>query len=429
MKRRSFIKTAGASAGTLAIGRGIDLSAATERVELSSVQPIRGTGNGVAVDVAVVGGGVMGNWTALNLREMGLSVALVDQYGSGNSKSSSKGEIRGMRLTYGENEHEMLWARDACELWKIRQSEFGTDMFYQCGALSFRREWTARQTAERALFDKHKVPYEVLSHDDLIRRWPQAPPPSEDYFGFYHPWGGVLSPRDANLAVATAFKNKGGQVILGKAMPGARAGNKLQTVTLSSGETVSAGSFVFAVGAWLPKVFPVVMKDKLSVRKAGYYMFGTPPGDNRFSVPNLPNTGLGLPSINGAGFGLLINPTHPVDPDSFEHLPDAEEQAQARQTVARRFPALKDQPIIAAWTCQTENSIDAQCIFDLHPQMNNVWLVGGGSWHAFKIGPVIGDYVAHRVVGEEKGLPEANLSGAELSAMFKLKPETFSTGQ
>ena len=99
-----------------------------------------------------------------------------------------------------------------------------------------------------------------------------------------------------------------------KATPGARAGGKLQTVTLASGGTVSADTFVFALGAWLPKVFPEVMKDKLSVRKAAYYMFGTPPGDNRFSVPNLPNTGVGLPSINGAGFGLLINPTDPVDP-------------------------------------------------------------------------------------------------------------------
>ena len=210
----------------------------------------------------------MGNWTALSLREMGLSVFLIDQYSPGNSKSSSKGEIRGMRLTYGDNEHEMLWARDACEQWKIRQSEFGTDMFYQCGALSFRREWTARNTAERALFDKHEVPYEVIPYADLVRRWPQAPPPSEEYFGFYHPWGGVLSPRDANLAVATSFKSKGGRVILGKAMPGARAGGKLETVTLSSGETVSAGSFVFAVGAWLPKVFPVLMKDKLSVAES-----------------------------------------------------------------------------------------------------------------------------------------------------------------
>jgi glycine/D-amino acid oxidase-like deaminating enzyme len=106
-------------------------------------------------------------------------------------------------------------------------------------------------------------------------------------------------------------------------------------------------------------------------------------------------------------------------------MPTSEEQARARQTLASRFPALKDQPILAVWTCHTENSVDGQCIFDRHPAMDNVWLVGGGSWHAFKMGPVIGDYVANRVVGVEKGLPEANLSGAELAAIFKLKAETF----
>jgi len=210
-----------------------------------------------------------------------------------------------------------------------------------------------------------------------------------------------------------------------KAVPGTRAGRKLQSVTLASGESVSAGTFVFALGAWLPKVFPEVMKDKLSVRKAGYFMFGTPPGDNRFSVPNLPNTGLGLPSINGAGFGLLISPSDAVDPDVYERLPNAEEKASARQTLARRFPALKDQPMLAAWSCQTENSVDGQCFFDIHPEMDNVWLVGGGSWHAFKIGPVIGDYVAHRVVGEKKGLPEAGLSGGQLADIFRLKSEKF----
>lgn len=419
MDRRSFIKTAGAGAGSFAIGRRVDLDA---RPEAPSLQ---GSPSLATADVAVIGAGVMGNWTALALREMGLSVVLVDQYGPGNSKSSSMGEVRGMRLTYGEHEHEMLWARHACELWTMRQAEFGTDMFYQCGALAFRTQWTARTTAERALFDKHRIPYEVISHDDLLRRWPQAPPPSEEAFGFYHPWGGVLSPRDANLAVATSFRRKGGTVLVDRAAPGERAGGRLQTVTLASGATVSAGTFVFALGAWLPKVFPEVMQDRLSVRKAAYYMFGTPPGDNRFSVPNLPNTGLGLPSINGAGFGLLISPGETVDPDLFDRLPDEDEKARARATLASRFPALAGQPMLAAWSCQTENSVDEQCIFDRHPELDNAWLVGGGSWHAFKIGPVIGDYVAHRVVGEQKGLPEAGLSGEALAAIFRLKPETF----
>ena len=130
MDRRSFIKTAGASAGTFALGRGAELNAATDPESAESQSSLAPSG-AVTADVAVVGGGVMGNWTALNLREMGLSVVLIDQYSPGNSKSSSMGEVRGMRLTYGEKEHEMLWARNACELWKMRQSEFGTDMFYQ----------------------------------------------------------------------------------------------------------------------------------------------------------------------------------------------------------------------------------------------------------------------------------------------------------
>ena len=426
MKRRAFIKSAGASLGAVTIGASGNLNAAATQGAVSSAsQSTQRTGSNVTADVAIVGAGVMGTWTALNLREMGLSVVLIDQYGAGNSKGSSKGEIRGMRITYGEDEHEMLWARDACEQWKIRGAEFGIDMFYQVGTLSFRDRWTKRTTAERALFDKHKVPYEVIPYDDLTRRWPQAPPPNEDYFGFYHPWGGVLSPRDANLAVATAYKNKGGKWILDKAAPGARAGGKLKTLKLASGETVSAGSFVFSCGPWLPKVFPEVMKNKLSVRTTAYYMIGTPPGDNRFSVPNLPNTGLGLPSINGAGFGLLIGKGDEVDPDTHERTPSADDLTKARETIARRFPALKDQPIINSWVCQTEDSVDAQCIFDLHPEMDNVWLVGGGSWHAFKIGPIIGDYVANRVIGVEKGLPEAGLSGTDLAAFFKLKAETF----
>ena len=423
MDRRSFIKTAGVSVGTVALGGGIDLKASED--QSPSEQSIQATGGSVTADVAVIGAGVMGLWTALSLREMGLSVILIDQYGPGNSKSSSKGEIRGMRITYGDIEHETLWAASACELWKIREAEFGVRMFYQCGALSFRREWTARNNAERALFDKHRIPYEVLTYDDLNRRWPQAPAPSEEYFGFYHPWGGVLSPRDANPAVATSFERKGGRIVLAKAALGAREGRRLQSLALSPSATVSAGSYVFAVGAWLPKVFPDVMGNRLSVRKAAYYMIGTPPGDNRFSVPNLPNTGLGLPSINGAGFGLLISPTHEVDPDLYDRMPTVEEQAVARQTLASRFPALKDQPILTAWSCQTDYSVDGQCIFDLHPEMDNVWLVGGGSWHAYKMGPVIGDYVAHRVIGEEKGIDEANLSGPQLSAIFKVKAETF----
>ena len=43
--------------------------------------------------------------------------------------------------------------------------------------------------------------------------------------------------------------------------------------------------------------------------------------------------------------------------------------------------------------------------------------VGGGSGHAFKHGPVLGDYIANRVAGQK--------TDPELDATFKLKDERF----
>ena len=66
-------------------------------------------------DYAVVGAGVFGAWIARCLRRSGASVALIDAYGPGNSRSSSGGETRILRLGYGPDELYTRWAlaRDA----------------------------------------------------------------------------------------------------------------------------------------------------------------------------------------------------------------------------------------------------------------------------------------------------------------------------
>ena len=38
-------------------------------------------------------------------------------------------------------------------------------------------------------------------------------------------------------------------------------------------------------------------------------------------------------------------------------------------------------------------------MIDRHPEFDNVWLVGGGSGHGFKHGPVIGRHVVGRLDG------------------------------
>ncbi len=55
-------------------------------------------------DAAVIGAGVFGAWTAYCLRRAGAEVLLIDAYGPGNSRASSGGESRIMRLGYGPDE-------------------------------------------------------------------------------------------------------------------------------------------------------------------------------------------------------------------------------------------------------------------------------------------------------------------------------------
>ncbi|MFZ5622928.1 MAG: hypothetical protein ACOY71_00685 [Gemmatimonadota bacterium] len=47
---------------------------------------------------------------------------------------------------------------------------------------------------------------------------------------------------------------------------------------------------------------------------------------------------------------------------------------------------------------------------DRHPGAANVWLVGGGSGHGFKMGPAVGEHVAQLVAGTATPLPSFALS-------------------
>ena len=119
------------------------------------------------------------------------------------------------------------------------------------------------------------------------------------------PSTGVLKAREGCVAVAQAFEKKGGRFVTAKAELGRRSGGTLQDVALSTGQTLSAQTFVFACGPWLPKVFPTVMGTSCSTPRRVVFFYGTPPGDERFTYPNFPawsvDNAYGFPSIEGKG--------------------------------------------------------------------------------------------------------------------------------
>lgn len=362
-------------------------------------------------DVAVIGAGAFGGWTALTLREAGAKVTLVDAYGAGNPRASSGDESRLLRLSYGDREVYTLWARRAQQLWEERQEEFGRRLFYNNGSLRVLASAQAL-AAQRATFDRHKIPYEVLSAEEVAYRWPQVDFTGNDAI-FYETTGGVVKAREAMIAVAEVFMQKGGTSVIGQA---ALAESRAGATVMVNGEAFPAGAYVFACGPWLPKVFPKLLGDRILTPRREIYYVGSPIDDHRYRWEHLPNiSDRETYTASDVDYGIKVAARLrdvPMDADDGARMPSDFLRAQVEDYVARRMPGLKGQPIVATRVCQTENSDNSHYIVDRHPDYPSIWVAGGGSGHAFKMGPTIGEYVADRVLDRGKLL--------EVDALFSL---------
>ena len=364
-------------------------------------------------DVVVVGSGAFGGWTALELRERGARVTLVDQYGPGNPRASSGDESRLIRSSYGDREIYTRWADEAFGLWHERQEEFGRRLIYPNGSL--RVVPPASFAAQRVIFDKLGLAYEILTPDEVHKRWPQVRYDDAEQV-IFEPKSGVVKARESMIAVSEAFMQKGGVIRSGKAAPGrAGADGRLNGVTVD-GETLAAGQVVFACGPWLPKVLPTLLGDRIKTPRREIFYIGSPPDDRRYRWEHMPNLADHLTyTAADIDYGTKIAATLrdiPMDPDHGDRMPSSFLAEQVRDYVATRLPGLVGQPIVAARVCQTENSDNSHYIIDRHPEHANAWVAGGGSGHAFKMGPKLGRYIADRVLG----VPQP----AELDAVFSL---------
>ena len=75
-----------------------------------------------------------------------------------------------------------------------------------------------------------------------------------------------------------------------------------------------------------------------------------------------------------------------------------EKLSAVRKYLRMRFPGMAGAPLLESRVCQYENSRDHNFILDRHPEASNVWILGGGSGHGFKHGPVMGEMVADAVL-------------------------------
>ena len=359
---------------------------------------------------------MFGAWTAHHLLRSGHRVTLLDAWGPAHSRASSGGESRMTRGAYGKDAIYTRMAFDSLSAWKELSAASGLPIFVPHGVLFFsgKREDYFRDSVE--VHRRLGLAIEEMSGRQMARRFPMIDFGGVEA-GLFEPGFGGLMARRAVQTLVERFVRAGGTYSRGQVLAPPAGARALDAVTTSTGERIAADRFVFALGPWLPKLFPDLLGKRIFATRQEVFFFAPPAGDRRFLPGAMPgwadfNEGdifYGFPDLENRGV-KFAHDAHGalVDPDTQSRRPSDSALAEIIAFRDRRFPLLKGAPLTEARVCQYENSSNGDFLIDLHPRLKNVLLVGGGSGHGFKHGPEVGRYAAARLLGKVE--PERRFS-------------------
>jgi sarcosine oxidase len=324
-------------------------------------------------------------------------------------------------MGYGRDELYTRWSARSLGRWKSLSERIGQTVFQETGVLWLAGQGDTYTQETQETLERVGVPHERLSSHELETRYPQMS--SEDVeWALWEPESGVLMARRSVQALVRDGIQRGLEYRVAAVVPPVPgAGSRLKRVVLGTGEVIAGGTFIFACGAWLPMVFPDLLAERIFPTRQEELFFAPPPGDLSFSCQSMPawlHHGLmvyGVPDLENRGVKISVDRHGAAfDPESGLRVASAEGIALARQFLAQRFPKLKDAPLSETRVCQYENTSNGDFLIDRHPDLEDVFIVGGGSGHGFKHGPAVGEYVRELLTNSMT--PESRFSLASKSS-------------
>lgn len=355
-------------------------------------------------DFLIIGAGIFGVTTALELRGRGYDVTLIDPGPLPYPLAASTDVSKVVRMEYGKDRQYMRMVMQAIEGFQQWNEEFGEDLYHETGVLMVSKEPMSAggyvDDSFRMLLQEGHWP-EKLSADEITRRFP-AWNPSEYAEGFYHARGGYAeSERVVSKLVAQA-KRANVAVYAGQTADELLLhGSRVRGVHTQEGQTFLAEHTVVAAGAWTPWLLPELQQ---VMQATGHPIFHLRPSDSAlFTPPNFvvftadtARTGwYGFPLLRGGivkvgnhGVGLPLHPEHD------ERAVYEEDCAQLRGFLASTFPALLEADIVYTRRCLYNDTLDEHFWIDRHPGKEGLSVAAGGSGHGFKFAPVLGGLIA-----------------------------------
>lgn len=200
------------------------------------------------VETLIIGGGLMGLWTALFLSRRGRSVMVLEK---GCVGAEASGVNFGNLRVQGRHPAEYPLARLAQEVWERTAQTIGEPCEVEATGHLYvaqseeevgRLETVAAETAE------HGITVELRGPAETRARWPWL---SGSLCGTsFSPRDGTANPRLVGPSVARAAQASGALVLEGAAVVTAAAGNRGFDVVTERGERFRSTYLVNAAGAW-----------------------------------------------------------------------------------------------------------------------------------------------------------------------------------
>lgn len=331
----------------------------------------------IAMNIGVLGGGIVGLSAARILAERGHQITLYEQFAMFHERGSSHGRTRIVRRAYPDAFYTACMS-EAYPMWAELEAASGRQLVDECGLLYFGDRDTANVTSMIAGLDANHVPYSVLKAENC-RECISCVQLDPNEVGVFTPEAGWVNAAAALQASYDLARKAGTQF--------------LQTKIKNLNEIEREhDAVIVASGAWITEFLDLDVK--VSLQTFGYI-------DAQVAGPvwiDDPSLTYGFPSDDlGQKIGAHI-PGESVDPNQTDRTPDKQQMRQLTEVAHRRFGNPNPQ-LTHVKTCMYTSTQSED--FRIGQLGTNSVFASACSGHGFKMGPWVGRILADIVEGKD----------------------------
>jgi len=379
--------------------------------------------------VIVVGAGINGVTTVIELRRRGHKVTLIDPGPLPHPLAASTDISKAVRAAYGADEEYSALAERSISLWRKWNKEFGVELYHEVGVMWVRQREMKPGDFEYESFKILEQRGHRIERMNSARMWRRFPAWNPELYqdGILELEAGYAESDRVVARLIERAKSLGIELREGARFSELDEGDdRVKGIVLDNGERISGDVVIVAVGAWTPYVLPFARK---FFRATGQPVFHLKPRQPELFAPEyFPVFGADISTTGYYGFplsreGVVKIANHgsgrEMSPESPNRAVIPEEQENLREFLSSTFPALADATIVYTRICLYCDTNDGHFWIAPDPARPGLIVATGDSGHGFKFAPVLGEIIADAV--EEKSNP--------LLQKFRWRPEVRAGGQ